>query len=107
MIKKLVSHLGEYKRCLLYTSGSDVVVDVGLTLGTHGDVGDLAANSLFQILNVIAGFLGQILPLAGGSDIAVPAGQILHHGLCGVQSQMCIRDSLHPDDGPGKGVLPW
>jgi len=66
--------------------GSDVVVDVGLTLGTHGDVGDLAANSLFQILNVIAGFLGQILPLAGGSDIAVLAGQILHHGLCGVQS---------------------
>ena len=62
------------------------MVDISLTLGTHRDVGDLAADSLFQIFHVIACFLGQVFPLAGCGDIAVPAGQVLHHGLCGVQS---------------------
>ena len=53
------------------------VVDISLTLGTHRDVADLAADSLFQIFHVIACFLGQVFPLAGCGDIAVPAGQVL------------------------------
>ena len=69
------------------------MVDVSLTLGTHGDVGDLAANSLFQILNVIAGFLGQILPLAGSSDIAVPAGRYSTTG-CAVSRAMPMGKRL-------------
>ena len=40
-------------------------MDVGLALCAHRDIGDLAANSLFQILHIIAGLLGQVLPLAG------------------------------------------
>ena len=74
------------------------MVDVCLTLCAHRDIGDLAAHGLFQILDVVLGLLGQVFPLAGGGDVAVPAGQILHHRLCGVQSL------AHGEAGSGGAV---
>ena len=56
---------------------NDVYLVIKLGSVYEEEIGEKAAVSLR--------LLGQVLPLAGCGDVAVPAGQVLHHGLCGVQ----------------------
>ena len=53
-----------------------VTNDAGIALRANGDILDLAANGLFQIFHIAAGSFRQVLVLAHGGDIAVPARQL-------------------------------
>ena len=63
-----------------------VTNDAGIALRANGDILDLAANGLFQIFHIAAGSFRQVLVLAHGGDIAVPARQLDDNRLCIVQS---------------------
>ena len=65
--------------------------DQALALRADGDEANVAADGLFDVLDVIAGGFGQILPLARAGDVALPAGQILNNGL-GVLQQHGERE---------------
>ena len=69
------------RRCLLLREQS-LSDDDGVALGTDRDIGDAAADGLLDILDILLSCLGQILPLAGTGDVALPAGHGGHDGLC-------------------------
>ncbi len=71
---------------LLTILGRSVTNDAGIALGANGDILDLAANGLFQAFYIAAGSFRQVLVLAHGGDIAVPARQLDDNRLCIVQS---------------------
>ena len=59
--------------------------NAGVALGANGNVLDLAADQLFQALDVVLGLYRQVLKLADAGDVAVPAGNLLHNRLGIVQ----------------------
>ena len=75
-------------------------MDVSLALCAHRDIGDLAAHSLFQILHIIAGLLGQRLWFYGKtarySDGPKFSGACVGCGLC---ERVCPMRNLSMQNG--------